>query len=245
MAQDGNRFWEQAESIVFSERRRAAASTEIERAVALLGIEPPARVLDLACGVGRHTLELARRDFRVTGVDKTAAYLRQAADAADAAGLAVELVEADMRAFRRPDAVDAAICLYTSFGYFRDPRDDSRVLAGLYESLRPSGRLLLEMVGKELVGRSRQRRWQEVDGRLLLHEWKVSENWGWIDEHVIAVTDDGRTDVTFSFRLYSAAELTARLEECGFGQVSVHGDFDGSPYDWEARSLVVVARRDG
>jgi 2-polyprenyl-3-methyl-5-hydroxy-6-metoxy-1,4-benzoquinol methylase len=119
-----DRFWEATGFAMFSEQRLAAAPADIEAAVALLGIEPGARVLDLCCGVGRHSLELARLGHQVTAVDRTQAYLDQASARAEAEGLTIEYVCADMRAFCREAAYDASVNLYTSFGYFEDIEDD-------------------------------------------------------------------------------------------------------------------------
>jgi 2-polyprenyl-3-methyl-5-hydroxy-6-metoxy-1,4-benzoquinol methylase len=81
-----DRFWETTAAAMFGERRLAAAPADIAAAVALLGIEPGARVLDLCCGVGRHSIELARLGYRVTAVDRTQAYLNQAFSRAEAEG---------------------------------------------------------------------------------------------------------------------------------------------------------------
>src|SRR5687768_4028043 len=83
--------------------RGAGAAGEVEQALALLGPLPAgAAVLDLCCGVGRHSIELARRGFCVTGVDRFEPFLDRARSAAADAGVSVEWVRDDMRSFRRP-----------------------------------------------------------------------------------------------------------------------------------------------
>jgi 2-polyprenyl-3-methyl-5-hydroxy-6-metoxy-1,4-benzoquinol methylase len=76
-------FWDTVAPVLFVERRWSDAPVEVEQVVSLLGIEPGARVLDLCCGVGRHSLELARRGFHVTGVDRTRPYLDRASRQAE------------------------------------------------------------------------------------------------------------------------------------------------------------------
>ena len=68
-------FWEIAGPVLFTEQRWEYAPREVGAMVSLLGLSPGARVLDMCCGVGRHSLEFARRGFRVTGVDRTGTYL--------------------------------------------------------------------------------------------------------------------------------------------------------------------------
>ena len=77
-----DQFWEMVP--LFGPDRLEMAPEEVEGVISLLGIEPGASVLDLCCGVGRHSLELARRGYRVTGVDRTASYLQTASEKAAA-----------------------------------------------------------------------------------------------------------------------------------------------------------------
>jgi SAM-dependent methyltransferase len=85
-------FWQETLPILFTQRRIEEAGKEIEQLLRLAEIPGGSAVLDLCCGIGRHSLELARRGFRVTGVDRTRAYLDLAAAAAEREGLHVELV---------------------------------------------------------------------------------------------------------------------------------------------------------
>jgi ubiquinone/menaquinone biosynthesis C-methylase UbiE len=121
-------FWESMAPKIFSEGHWKNAAAEVDSFIRLLGISPGAKLLDLCCGPGRHALELARRGFHVTAVDRTATYLEQAKERAEQEGLPIEFVLADMRHFRRPGSFDAVLNLYTSFGYFEHPEEDKQVL---------------------------------------------------------------------------------------------------------------------
>ena len=85
-------FWKVVEPILFGAQRVANAATEVDQLTKLLQLESPAKVLDLCCGVGRHSLEFARRGFAVTGVDRTGVYLRRAQKQANNEGLEIEFV---------------------------------------------------------------------------------------------------------------------------------------------------------
>ena len=241
---EDDRFWERTAPFQFSERRWAAAPEEVEKALALLELEAGAAVLDLCCGPGRHSLELARRGFKVTGVDRTARFLEEARRRAEAEGLEIEFVQEDMRTFRRPGAFDAAINLFTSFGYFDDPEEDRRVLENIYASLKPDGKLLLDVMGKEVLARIfRPRDWQEHNGVLFLEERRLIEGWSRIETRWIIIRDGEREEFTLSLRLYSGAELRALLQEVGFRRTWLFGDLDGEPYDQDARRLVALAEK--
>ena len=230
---------------LFGPERMEMAPQEVDQIISLLGLQPGAAILDLCCGVGRHSLEFARRGYSVTGVDRTAAYLQTAREVADIEGLVVEWVEADAREFLRPATFDLAINLYTSFGYFEDPAEDRRVAENLFHSLKPGGSLTMDLMGKERLARIfNPRSWDELpDGSLFLQERKISDDWTWINNRWILVKDGQRREFTLGHRLYDGAGLRTLLLDSGFESVALYGDMDGTPYNNDARRLVAVARK--
>ena len=238
-------FWESVP--LFGPERMEMAPQEVDQIIAMLGLDPGAAVLDLCCGVGRHSLEFARRGYSVTGVDRTAAYLRTARDAADTESLVVEWIEADAREFQRPATFDLAINLFTSFGYFEDPAEDQQVAENLFRSLKPGGFLVMDLIGKERLARIfNPRSWDELpDGAFFLQERKIRDNWTWIENRWILVKDGQQKEFTLGHRLYDGAGLRTLLLDAGFESVTLYGDLDGAPYDNDARRLIAVARKVG
>ncbi|MFH1143389.1 MAG: class I SAM-dependent methyltransferase [Candidatus Eisenbacteria bacterium] len=237
-------FWSEMAPYMFHEQRMAATPIEVDQLLALLELPPGAGILDLCCGPGRHSLELARRGYRVTGVDRTAAYLESARRQGQAENLEIEFVQADMRAFRRAASFDAALNLYTSFGFFSDPADDRRVLENIRASLNPGGMLVIETMGKEVLARTfRERDWhREDDGALFLEERTLLADWSALEARWILIRGAARREHGFRLRLYSAAELRDLIHDVGFGAVRACGSLAGVPYDHQARRLVMVAR---
>jgi len=234
-------FWDRMGPFLFDGARWEHAVTDVEEVTGLLGVGPGAHVLDLCCGPGRHALELARRGFRVTGVDLDRAYLARAAAAAPD----LEWVHSDMRAFRREGTFDAAINLFTSFGYFRDAADDLRVASNVCASLRPGGAFVIETRGKETVARKFEpRRWfPQPDGAILLVSAVIEPGWGGLNAIWTRIDGAKREDFEVRTRLYSGAELAALLARAGFADVKLCGALDGRPYDDQALALVAVARK--
>ena len=237
-------FWTTFESVLFTQQRITGAAEEVEQVLTLLDLQAGAKVCDLCCGVGRHSLELARRGFEVTGVDRTARYLARARARVKDEGLNIEFVEADARSFSRPEAFDVVLNLFTSFGYFENDDDNRKMLENIYASLKPTGRLVVEIMGKEALARVfRERDWHELDDAILLEERKLSEDWRRIENRWILLKDGRQHERRFSLRLYSAVELKDLLKQCGFRQVDIYGSLGGQPYDQNAKRLVVVARK--
>ena len=189
-------------------------------------------------------MQLARTGFSVTGVDRTRTYLQKARKQAEKEGLNVRFIRDDMRHFCRPNTFDAAINVFTSFGYFEDMAEDKKVIANVYRSLKDNGVFLIDTMGKEVLARIfRERDWYEVNDILVLEERNVCRNWSWIENRWITIKDGEIEQSKLSHRVYSAAELATLLCDCGFKAIDVYGDLAGAPYDHTAKRLVVVAHK--
>jgi SAM-dependent methyltransferase len=241
---ENENFWNTFAPMMFNHKRLEETGAEVGQIIKLSGIRKGAKVLDLCCGFGRHCLELARRGYNITGVDLNEEYLAKARRKAKAEGLNIQFIRSDMSRFCLLDSFDAAINMFTAFGYFENPADDRRVLSNIYCSLRKGGTLIIDIVGKEIIARIfRPRDWQQENGRILLEERKVRQDWSWIDNRWILLENGRRKEFEFGHRLYSAAELTGLLKDCGFKSVSIYGDFTGADYDHNAKRLIAVARK--
>ncbi len=241
---EDDRFWELAAPVMFSEERFKMAVKECEQIEALVPLTSGASILDLACGAGRHGIELANRGFRVTGVDRTPLFVKIARERSAEKGVATEFICQDMRRFSRPGVFDLVVNLGNSFGQFRDPKEEQQVLQNVHTSLKPGGYLILEITGKEVMKRLFRTRDRYGDGCTVCQEEReILGNWEWVRTHLEICKDGVRERFTFDYRLYSGEELKELLEYVGFSSVALHGDLAGRPYDAEALRLVVVARR--
>lgn len=237
-------FWKAASASLFDDESWRTAASDAGQIVALLGLEPGEAVLDLGCGPGRYALPLAGLGCRVTGVDRTVHYLEEGRERAETGGLSVELVQADMREFRRPESFDAVISMLTSFGYFTDPEEDLQVLSNAFESLKPGGVLLIDTIGKEILGRIFQARdWKRVGDEVWLFERRPVRAWSWMENTWTRIRDGVAEDFEIGHRLFSALELTTMARAAGFAETAAFGNLEGAAYDENASRLVVLARK--
>jgi SAM-dependent methyltransferase len=227
-------------------RDEERTAQEAEFVLDKLELEPSARVLDLASGHGRIALELARRGYRVTGLDLSPRSLELAREAAGREGLAVEWIEADMREVPAGEPFDAAFNIFTSFGYFEDEAENQRVLDGVVRALGPGGRFLIDTVNLlNLARRYRERWWHE-------NEAGVVE----VDEHsydflagrnrarwLFLRPDGSRSELVHSLRTYAPHELAAMLERAGLEVVGAWGGFDGQELSFDSRRQILLARK--
>jgi SAM-dependent methyltransferase len=237
-------FWRDFYPYMFSAERFSAAKEEVSRIMALTQ-RSEGSLLDLCCGPGRHSVEFAQRGFRVTGVDRSPFLLERAREHASEAGASIEWVMEDMRSFVRPATFDLACSLFTSFGYFKDEHDDLRVLRNIHQSLKETGVLIIDILGKERLART----WQNTictelaDGSLLVQRPQLRDNWCRIRSDWTLIKEGRARSFSFEHTVYSGRELQDRLLACGFQQVQLFGDLQGSPYNLEATRLVAVARK--
>ena len=229
---------------MFSPARIAAAEEEIDPLLRLIGMRPQS-ILDLCCGPGRFAVPLARRGFRVTGVDRTTFFLDKAKERAAAENVAVEWVQEDMRTFVQPSAFDLAISMFTSFGYFDDKAEDLTVLRNVHESLRPGGALVMDVVGKERLARTFQPATssKHADGSVVIDRREVLDDWTRVRMEWTIIKGNTVRVFTIHHTVYSGQELKDRLTAVGFGDVRLYGNIDGAPYGREADRLIAIARK--
>jgi SAM-dependent methyltransferase len=236
-------FWDDMFDFVFPPEHLALGAEVADRAPRLLGLAPGARVLDLGCGPGRVAVPLARRGFRVTGVDFHAGFLARARDRAAREGARLDLVRGDAAALALAPAFDAVLSVFNSFGYFADPAEDVRVLERAHAALRPGGRLLLEVAHRDGVVRTMHVR-ERTDGE---RRWREEPRFDPVTGLLESVwtVEDGRGLRTYRWRSrpYSATEHGALLRAAGFREVRFYGDLDGGPPSIDRYMIVAVAER--
>jgi len=207
-------------------------------------LESPPKILDLCCGFGRISAELAKIGFDVTGVDFTKSYLDTAIDDAKYEKLNIKYILSDARDFVRPNYFDTIVNLYISFGYFPDQEDDFKVLRNVYKSLKKGGCFIIETLGKEIAVRDFvEAEWFERAGCMMLTEYEPHDSWTFLKNRWILINDVKRIEKIFTQRLYSASELKTALFAAGFSEVEIYGDWDETPYDQHAVKLIAVARK--
>jgi 2-polyprenyl-3-methyl-5-hydroxy-6-metoxy-1,4-benzoquinol methylase len=216
---------------------------QVDFVVERLELEPGARVLDVACGHGRHSLELARRGFRVTGVDLGPRSLELAREAAKRESLEVAFVHRDARELDFDAEFDAAINLFTSvIGYFEDEADTQEVLNRVARALVPGGSFLLDTVNAFALGRRYQEAmWNELEsGGVMLHRGSFDLLKGRNDVVWTFLREDGsRSELRHSLRVYTPHELARMLETAGLTVVGSWGGFDGVELAFDTWRLIL------
>ncbi|WP_394850740.1 class I SAM-dependent methyltransferase [Pendulispora brunnea] len=212
-----------------------------------LAVAKGAMVLDLACGTGRHAIELTRRGYQVVGYDLSLSMLARAADEAQDRNQKLNFVQGDMREMTFEETFDGIYSWNTSFGYFDEDRN-AQVIARVHRALRKGGQFLLDVVNRDFIGRQAPSlAWFEGEGCVCMDEMTID----WITSRMrikrTMMMDDGRSkEIEYSIRIYSLHELGKMLHDHGFrvaevsGRIATPGVFFGTD---SPRTLILAEKR--
>ncbi len=230
---------------VYRRRSEEAAREEAGFAVGKLGLRSGERVLDLACGAGRHSAPLAAAGLRVIGLDLSRPLLTEARAKL---GPGVPLVVADMRHLPFAPVFQAVVSFFTSFGYFAGTEDDERVIAEIARVVVPGGGLLLDLPDRDAtIDRLIPASKREEDGlQIEERRWLTSDRLR-VEKEIRVRSPGGSGEKRYheSVRLYSHDEIEGLLSKAGWQLVSVYGDFSGARWRaGEGPRMMMVARRE-
>lgn len=203
--------------------------TEVDLFSKILKISPEDKILDLCCGQGRHSLELARRGFQnIEGIDRSHYLIQKAKLQAKKERLNIRYREGDVRKIPYlADTFDVIMLLGNSFGYFETIQDDMRVLKEIFRVLKPQGRLLIDVAdGGYLRKKFQPRSWEWIDKRYFVcRERSLSlDKQRLISREVITHVEKGViADQFYAERLYTPENINELLKKVGFSDITIHG----------------------
>ncbi len=252
---ESEKFWTQYAPIMFDDARWAEAPAVAQYVKDIAGLREGAKVLDAGCGLGRISVELAALGLDVTGVDIIQSELDAARDSAEAEGVPLTLINQDLRTYKAPNQFDCAINLYTSFGYCATIEEDMQILKNIAASLKPGGCFILECTSREtaILYWTPGEEFERAGYKVVTHFEVVGAWEGLKSQWTLYPLSDSSLrgadatkqsiDHTFIQRLYPASFLRDKLLEFGFTKAAVYGDYDFSPYNEHARTMVIVANK--
>jgi len=217
---------------------------EVDFLERVLRLQAGFRVLDVPCGLGRHSLELASRGYRLASVDLSPQMIEEGRAAAIDAGLEIEWRNADMRDLSWKSEFDAGFCFGNSFGYL-DPYGTRGFLQAVSRALKPGGHLALDygMAAECILPRFREREWAQVEDILFLEEnrYHVAES---CIETTYTFVRDGETKTQKGLHwVYTVREVREFLREAGLQTQDLFGSLDGDRYEVGSPLLLLVAQK--
>ncbi len=240
-------FWSDAYTRVYDHRDEEEAERLVDLIEREMAPAPDAHILDVGCGRGRHARTMARRGYRVTGIDLSEEAIEEARTQAAAEGLdaITSFQVGDMREPACDACADGVVNLFTSFGYFETDAENERALAAMTTALPPGGWFLQDFLNAPVVTDSLGTSERETENGLTIRQNRWVED-GRVNKK-ITVHHDGQTD-TFqeSVRLFTLHDLKEMYARVGLDLVALFGDYDGGDYepDESPRLLLHAQKRD-
>lgn len=224
--------------LVYKHRDLHGAQAEVRRMANWLRLPAGSRILDLCCGMGRHSVALADEGYRVTGLDLSKVLLAEARKL-DNSGR-ITWVEGDMRRLPLDGPFDAVVNLFTSFGYFEEEQENARVLAEMGRVLAPGGKFIIDFLNASYVEKNLVPHSQRRDGNVLIDEKRAVED-GFVRKR-ITLSEPGQPDRKYleQVRLFGLEDFRRLAQGTGLAIEAAYGHYDGTAYDPETSLRLIM-----
>ena len=226
--------------LLYKNRDLAEAEKFVNKLTEYLDLPQGSRLLDLACGAGRHAIQFRNNGFDVIGIDLSEDSI---AEAQNHQRDGLEFFVHDMRSLYWDSYFDVVVNLFTSFGYFHNSEDDQSTIQSIADSLKPDGVFVLDFMNATKV----------IDN-LVAYEEKTDEGVRFeisrsvVDDTIIKRIRvvDGEVELEFEERVdaLKLSDFSGYFESAGLELLETFGDYDLNPFD-EGTSdrLILIARK--
>lgn len=228
---------------LYSNRDEKEASRLADLIEKVIPLSDYKNILDLGCGRGRHSITLAKRGYRVTGIDLSKKAIKKAKFIAKENNLKnVDFYVRDMRD-PIPKQFDAIVNLFTTFGYFLEDEENRRILKTTAKMLKPGGILLIDYLNPEYVEKN-----------LVPSESGVYENLAYqvtrqIEDRMVfkSIQFTGESldkPVKYKERvkLYDLDWFKAELNRAGYEITKTYGDYEGGVFQSDSPRMIMIAK---
>jgi len=210
-----------------------------------LNLKESAKILDIPCGQGRHSVELAKKGFQVTGVDYSSVALKTAKKWARENKVSPVFIKQDMRFLKIKERFDTIVMLGNSFGYFSDA-DNKKVIVGISKLLRIGGFFIIHQLNPiEVLRQFGNKSSFKIPNGYVKMEDIFFDPINFVKESRWVVTrrKNNKEVLNVRLRLYTFPEISSLFSFCKLNIVKVYGSFDMKPYQFDSPVMIVIAKR--
>lgn len=209
-----------------------------------LELSSSGKLLDLACGHGRHCSLLADIGYtNVVGVDINENFLKIARENSPKKGSTPKYIQADMRELSFENEFEWILLLFSSFGYF-SVRENKRVLYNIEKALKPGGVFCLDVTNRDgLLRNFLPYIVTEKNDDLMIDRNRFDSSTGRLHNRRVIIRDGERKDKPFSMKIYSFSELRTLLQEVGLEIKKTYGSWERDTFDKDSKRMIIVAQK--
>lgn len=238
-------FYDEVMQSVLEDQTTEQISRDVSVMIASGNLQPGEAVFDQCCGLGQHSIELAKQGYRVSGVDQSEQYIASASEAARQSGVDVRFIIGDASQTISPEPVELVVNWHSSFAYHTRDDENVRMLKAAFDSLKPGGRMILEFPNMIHLMANFKAEFTSLlkDGTKLTRRSEIdmrNETLRQVWEYRFA--DAAVRQHKSQLRIYLPSQLQNLLISAGFVNPRVHGR-DLSTLDAEDERVIAVAEK--
>jgi len=228
---------------VYQHRNENDAEGHVKLILENVEIESGAKILDMACGAGRHAIILARKGFDVTAVDLSENLLSIARQSALNENLKINYVQSDIRKFESNVKFNLVINLFTSFGYFEKDEENFSVLKKAYDLLEVNRFFVLDFFNSEFLMKNIVEFSEEILNEAEIHQYrKIKDNR--VTKKIVITKNSEITQFEESVRMFTKDELVNAIQNIGFDIYKTFGDFLGNKFEqFTSPRLIMICKK--
>ncbi len=230
---------------VLNKEKMRKAKKELHILTSILNLQPGQHILDLCCGVGRHTIPLAKAGMHMIGLDASAKLLEIARRSAVVAGLEPEFCQGDMREIPYTNRFEVVLNLWNSFGYLEHDIEHLKVCHAVADALQKGGKFCLDILNRDWVVRNFQpgEEYREIGEVVEINHYQFNSAQGRDVINTTYIVNGVERKFTHSCRLYTLQEISMLLQQAGLTVVQAYGGYDLRPVSVEAKQLLIIAEK--
>ncbi|MEJ2052688.1 MAG: class I SAM-dependent methyltransferase [Calditrichaceae bacterium] len=219
---------------------------EVDFIISKTNLEKDDRILDMACGYGRHTIEFFRRGYRdIKGIDQNPSHIEIARNNAEQLDHAPDFINQMYEDFREQDQYNLIYSLFTSLFYYSD-QHNLNILKKVYAGLRRDGYFVIDYFNPPAFLKTQKKKdWYfSEDDSIILERYSHNPISGIItNERIIVPKEGARIKRVYHVRDYTVAELRYHFEKIGFEVLEVYGNFQGEKYHIDSLRQIYIMRK--
>lgn len=228
--------------LLYSNRNDVEAHFFIDNLLTSINLKPNSKVLDLACGKGRHSVYLSKKGFQVTGVDLS---LNNICEASKQENVNLNFFTHDMRKVFRINYFDAIVNMFTSFGYFETENENTEVIQSCYTGLNSKGKLVIDFFNLNVVKNRIVPFEEKKTGNIIFKiEKKIEKNF--IVKNICVIEENQKHMFQEKVMALDFSHFQKYLEQNGFNILNLFGDYSLNKFEPNnSERLIIIAEKIG
>lgn len=215
---------------------------QVKFIIDVLDLKEGSKVLDICCGTGRHLIEFSKIGIKGVGIDFNKKYIKLA-NKNKVKDINLKFLNIDARQIDFENEFDAAISIWTSFGYFSDA-ENLNLLKKIHKSLKKNGKLLIDLENiYYLLNNLPKERWEKKESEFILERNQLNLRSSRLKTERIIINNKNKFEYVRDYRIYTLSELEIYSFEAGFKLIKFYGGYEKEELNFSSKRLIVILEK--